>query len=172
MQITTCTSTTTTGTLYGEPIIDAKSTNTTLGGFENISYTPTFSGEYYLVVKLAREDSGSGQFTLTSTPKSTVHLFLSVNPNQAQYSRAQPLTFTVDVLNQLNPALNSTLTLTVTGPNKYYYFDFQTVNVTADSVSEYSFAWNIPNVAGTYIVEVSLVPSQLTAYDAAWLAVT
>ena len=101
----------------------------------------------------------------------TVHLLLSVSPNQAQYSRAEPLTFTVDVLNQLNPTLNSTLSMTITGPNGYSYFDFQTVNVTADTVSEYSFTWSIPNVAGTYVVEVSLVPPQLTAYDAKWLIV-
>jgi hypothetical protein len=81
------------------------------------------------------------------------------------------VTFSVDVLNQLGPPLNSTLTLTVTGPSGYHYFDFQTVNVTADSVWEYSFTWNVPNVAGTYVAEVGLVPPQLTAYDAAWLRV-
>jgi hypothetical protein len=161
----------TTGTTYGEPVIDVKSTTSTMGGYENITYTPTISGEYYIVVKLAREDSGGGQFTLTSTPTTTVHLLLTVSPNQAQYNRAQPMTFTVDVLNQLNPTLNSTLSLTITGPNSYYYIDFQTVNVTADTVGEYSFTWNIPNVSGTYAVEVGLVPAQFTAYDTAWLRV-
>jgi hypothetical protein len=82
------------------------------------------------------------------------------------------LTFTVDVLNQLNPALAATLTLTVTGPAGYYYFDTQNASVTVNSVGEYNFTWNIPNVAGTYVVEVSLIPAQLTAYDAAWLKVT
>ena len=165
----------TTGTAYGEPVIDAKSTTAALGGYENITYTPTFSGEYYIVVKLAYETSGSGQFTLTSTPRQSasqnMHLLLTVNPNQAQYSKTQPLTFTVDVLNQGNPNLNSTLTLTVTGPNNYYYFDFQTINVTANTVSEYSFTWSIPNVSGRYVADVGLVPSQLTAYDEAWLQV-
>ena len=161
----------TTGSLYGEPVIDSKSTTAALGGYENIIYTPTFSGEYYIVVKLASESSSSGQFTLRSTPSATVHLLLMVNPNQAQYSRAQSLTFTVNVLNLLNPILNSTLSLTITGPNSYYYYDFQTVNATADTIGEYSFAWNIPDVAGTYMVEVGLLPSQLTAYDAAWLNV-
>ena len=123
-------------------------------------------------MKLAREDSGAGQFTLTSTPKSTVHLLLTVNPNQSQYGRAEPLTLTVDVFNQLNPTLNSTLSLTITGPNGYSYFDFQTVNVTADTVGEYSFNWNIPNVAGTYAVEGGLVPPQLTAYDQVLIGVT
>jgi hypothetical protein len=66
---------------------------------------------------------------------------------------------------------NSTLALTVTGPGNYYYFDFQPVNVTADAVCEYSFTWSIPNVSGTYVVEVGLVPAQLTAYDVAWWGV-
>jgi hypothetical protein len=61
--------------------------------------------------------------------------------------------------------------LTVTGPGGYYFFDFQSINVTANATSEYSFAWNIPDVGGTYIIEVSIVPPQLTAYDVAWLEV-
>jgi hypothetical protein len=40
----------------------------------------------------------------------------------------------------------------------------QTVNVTANSVGEYEFNWNIPEEIGTYDVEVGLVPSQLSAY--------
>jgi subtilisin family serine protease len=161
----------TTGTAYGEPVIDAKSTTAATGGFENITYTPPLSGEYYIVVKRATENTGAGQFTLSSSPKQTVHLLL-VMPNQSAYRSGQSATLTVDVLNQLNPTLVSTLTLTVTGPGGYYSFNFQPVNATADAVSEYSFSWNIPSVAGTYVVEVGLVPVQLTAYDLAWLKVT
>jgi hypothetical protein len=105
--------------------------------------------------------------TVTATP----HLLLTAQPDQATYSGGQTVTFTIDVLNQLCPALTSTLTLTVTGPNGYYYYDFQSINVTANSVNEYSFTWNTPNAAGTYVVEVSLIPAQLTAYDAVWLQV-
>jgi hypothetical protein len=46
------------------------------------------------------------------------------------------------------------------------------MSVTADAVNEYSFTWDIPDVAGTYVVEASLVPAVLTAYDAVWLEVT
>jgi parallel beta-helix repeat protein len=101
----------------------------------------------------------------------TVHLLLSVDPDRTTYVRGQSVTLRVNVLNQLNPLLTSTLTLTVTGPGDYYYFDFQTINVAADAVGEYSFTWNVPAVAGTYVVEVSLVPPRLTAYEAAWLEV-
>ena len=102
----------------------------------------------------------------------TTHLLLSVQPKQATYAKGQSLTLLVTVFNQLNPALEGILTLTVSGSGKYGYFDFQTINVTANAVREYSFEWNIPDVAGTYVVEASLVPPQLTAYDAAWLKVT
>jgi hypothetical protein len=63
------------------------------------------------------------------------------------------------------------LNLTVTGPSNYGYFDVQPINVAAGAVGEYSFVWVVPNVAGRYVVEVGLVPAQLTAYDAAWLKV-
>jgi hypothetical protein len=75
------------------------------------------------------------------------------------------------VLNRLNPQLKTTLTLTITGPGGYSFFDFQPINVSANSVGEYSFSWLVPNVEGTYMVETSLVTAQLTAYDAKWVAV-
>jgi subtilisin family serine protease len=161
----------TTGNAYGEPLIVAKSTTAAVGGFENITYIPALSGEYYVVVKRATEGTGAGQFILTSSLGQAAHLLLSVEPNQETYLRNQPVTLEVNVLNQLNPSLASTLTLTVTGPKGYYYFDFQSINVTADAVREYGFTWNVPAVAGTYVVEVGLVPPRLTAYDAAWLEV-
>jgi hypothetical protein len=110
-------------------------------------------------------------FTIALGPRQTACLLLTVEPDQAAYTRRQSLAVNVDVLNQLNPPLNATLTLTVTGPGSYYYFDFQPVNVTANAVGEYSFSWNIPDVEGTYVIEVSIVPPQLTAYDVAWLRV-
>jgi pimeloyl-ACP methyl ester carboxylesterase len=100
------------------------------------------------------------------------HLLLSVQPSQDAYTREQQLTLFVTAFNERNPALEGILTLTVSGAGKYDYFDFQTINITANTVKEYSFEWNIPNVEGNYVVEVNLVPAQLTAYDAAWLKVT
>jgi hypothetical protein len=158
-----------TGNVYGEPVILAKSTKAAVGGFENVTYTPTLSGKYYVVVKLAREDTGAGQFTLTSSSKQNVHLLLVVEPNQSTYVKGQSVTFTVNVFNQLNPVLQSTLTLTITYPNNDYHFDFQGVNMAAETVQEYSFDWVVPDAAGTYVVEVELSPPQLTAYDAVWL---
>ena len=101
----------------------------------------------------------------------TTHLLLSVQPNQVTYTESKSITLAVEVLNQLNPAFNSTLTLTVTGPNSYYYFDLQPISIPAGSVVQSSFSWVTPNVTGTYIAETGLAPAQLTAYDAAWLKV-
>ena len=161
----------TTGTAFGEPVVLTKSISTTAGAKESIVYTPGLSGEYYVVVKRATETTGAGQFTLTSTPSQTAHLLLNAEPNQAAYLRGQALTLTVTVFNELNPALDSTLALTVTGPSGYYQYDFQPVAVAAGEVKDYSFTWAVPQAAGTYVVEVSLVPAQLTAYDTVWLDV-
>jgi len=162
----------TTGSAYGEPIILVKSTTATIGTNESIAYTPTFSGEYFVVVKRAREDTGSGQFTLKSAPNRKTPLILGVEPSQSVYAKGQSLNLKVTVFNELNPALESTLALSVTGPGGYYQYDFQPVAVGANEIKDYSFNWVIPDVAGTYMVEVSLVPMQLTAYDTSWMKVT
>jgi hypothetical protein len=131
---------------------------------------PSSRLDYVFTVGTSPYNVTFSYLTLPSPP--TVHLLLTEDPTQATYTGGQSVNLTVDVLNQLSQPLNSTLTLTVTGPRGYYYLDFQTIDVTANSVGEYSFAWSFPNVAGKYYVEVGLVPPQLTAYDAAWLQVT
>jgi subtilisin family serine protease len=161
----------TTGDAYGQPVILTKSTTAAAGANESIVYTPGLSGEYFVVVKRAQEGTGGGQFTLTSTPSQAAHLLLGVEPGQAAYSRGQSVTLWVTVFNRLSPELEATLTLTVTGPGGYYYYDFQSIAVAADVVRDYSFSWVVPEVVGTYVVEVGLVPAQLTAYDAVWLEV-
>ena len=53
-----------------------------------------------------------------------------------------------------------------------WFFDFDRISVAADVVGVYCFGWRVPDAAGTYVVEVSLAPPQLTAYDVVWLQVT
>ena len=161
-----------TGDEYGEPVILIQSTEEVVGGVEELTYTPDLSGSYYVVVKRAREDTGTGQFTLNSAQSQTaniVHLLLGVEPSSATYSSGQSLTFSVTVFNQLNPELEATATLTITGPAGYYHYDFQPIMVDAGEVKDYVFSWVVPDVAGTYVVETGLVPAQLTAYDVKWL---
>ncbi len=142
-------------------------------GHLRVTVTPTQATVDYVICAPGQGTNGQVAYTYTIAANSgnNPHLLLTVEPNQVTYMRSQPLTLDVSVLNQLNLSLDSTLTLTVTGPGGYCYFDFQRVNVAADAVGEYSFAWGVPNVAGTYVVEVSLIPLQLTAYDAMWLGV-
>jgi hypothetical protein len=102
----------------------------------------------------------------------STHILLSVQPNQVAYSKGESVSLAVTVFNQLNPSLDSTLTLTVTGPGGYSFYDFQPISVAANSLGEYSFTWSAPNTAGTYVVEIGLAPSLLTAYDAKWLDLT
>jgi len=118
------------------------------------------------------EGGGISAFALVA-PRHDVYLLLIVEPTQTTYSVGDTITFRVHVFNQNNPALDSTLTLAVTGPGEYYYFDFQRISVAADAIAEYTFSWEIPAyaVTATYRVEVELVPPQLTAYDAVWLEV-
>jgi hypothetical protein len=134
------------------------------GGHLRVTVSPS-----QVAVDYVNATNGKVVYTYTIMGRQAPHLLLTPEPNQATYARNQPLTLDVSVLNQLNPALYSTLTLTVTGPGGYCYFDFQRVNVTADAVSDYRFTWDVPDVAGTYVVEVSLIPPRLTAFDAVWL---
>jgi hypothetical protein len=140
-------------------------------GHLRVTVSPSKVTVDYVQASVSGGTNGKVAYTYTIMGKQAAHLLLTAEPSQATYDRSQSLTLDVTVLNQLNPPLNSTLTLTVTGPSGYYYFDFQTINVTADAVGECSFAWSVPAVAGTYAVEVSLIPPLLTAYDAVWLRV-
>jgi hypothetical protein len=102
----------------------------------------------------------------------SVYLVMTVDSSQGKILRGQSVTVTLDVFNKLDPVLESSLTLTVTGPRNCGYFDVQPIRVPAGTVGKYRFTWIVPNVAGAYTVEVGLVPAQLTAYDAVWLNVT
>jgi subtilisin family serine protease len=75
----------TTGNAYGEPVILAKSATAAVGGFESVSYTPSLSGEYFIVVKRATEDTGAGEFTLASTSAASSTLFVRGSDNGIYY---------------------------------------------------------------------------------------
>ncbi len=133
--------------------------------------TPRTNGNYNVYLNVTDSQNNKAQSnTITDINVYSVNLLLTTG-NQATYTKRQSVTFTVKVFNQLSPALKSTSTLTVTGPNGYYFYDFQPISVAANGVSEFSFDWIAPNVAGTYVVETSLAPSLLTAYDIVWLKV-
>ena len=132
----------------------------------NWTFTPRANGNYQIHANVTDSQGNQAKSNVASDINVySVYLLLNIVP-QTTYAKGQQVTFTVCVLNQQNPKLETTLTLTITGPTGYSFYDFQVINVTANGINEYSFNWVVPNVAGTYMVETSLVPAQLTAYDA------
>jgi len=137
------------------------------------AFTPTSAGYYKVYLNVTDGFSFRVQSNVVSNILvCSVYLLLTPDSAQGSYLRGQSVTFTVNVFNQWGPSLGSSLTLTVTGPGSYGYFNVQPISVPAGTVGEYTFDWVVPNVAGTYIVEVGLAPAQLTAVDVAWLKVT
>ena len=138
------------------------------------TFTPKTNGNYRILLNVTDTQNNKNQSnTITDINVYSVNLLLTAKPNQTTYTKHQSVTLTVDVFNQLNPTLQSTtLTLTINGPGGYYFYDFQPISVAANGVREYSFDWVVPNVTGNYVVETSLAPSLLTAYDTFWLGVS
>jgi hypothetical protein len=135
-------------------------------------FTPRANGHYQIYLNATDSNSRETKSNVTANIYVySVYLLLNIDP-QSTYTKGQQTTVTVTVLNQKNPQLNAALTLTVTGPGGYSFYDFQPIIVSANGTNEYSFNWVVPNVTGTYMVEASLVPMQLTAYDAKWLQVS
>jgi peptidoglycan/xylan/chitin deacetylase (PgdA/CDA1 family) len=134
------------------------------------TFTPASAGSYRVYLNVTDGLNFRVQSNVVSDILvGSVYLLLTAGPAQGTYVRGQSVTFTVNVFNQLDLALGSSLTLTVTGPSSYGYFDVQPISVPAGTVGEYTFDWVVPNVTGRYVVEVGLAPSLLTAYDTAWL---
>jgi hypothetical protein len=136
----------------------------------NFTFTPRANGNYQIYVNVTDSLTSQGKSNVAGINVYSVYLLLNVD-TQAPFAKGQQVTFTVTVLNQQNPRLESCLALTIIGPGGYSYYDFQPINVSANGVDEYTFVWVVSNVAGTYVVETGLVPAQLTAYDAKWLEV-
>jgi hypothetical protein len=65
------------GTTYGEPTIVARSTNATTGGIEQFFVKAPSTGTFYIVVKRATENTGSGTFTLVSSGPDIVTVTLN-----------------------------------------------------------------------------------------------
>jgi phenolic acid decarboxylase len=136
------------------------------------AFTPTANGLYIIYLNVTDSLSNKVESNLANLNMRSIYLQLNAGIGQSTYSPQQAVTFTVDLFNGFNSSLQSTLTLTITGPNGYYFYDFQPINLTRGENGECTFDWTVPNVAGTYIVETGLTPTLLTAYDATWLQVS
>ncbi len=136
------------------------------------TFTPRSAGDFKVYVRVTDGFNFSVNSNVTDVLVCSINLMLTPASAQSSFGKGQSATFTVDVFNQNDPSFASSLTLTISGPSNYGYFDVQPVNVLAGGVKEYSFDWVAPSVGGTYVVEVGLAPAQLTAYDQLWLNVS
>jgi hypothetical protein len=135
-------------------------------------FIPRTNGHYQIYLNATDSNGRETKSNVTANiDVYSVYLLLNIDPHSI-YNKDQLTTITVTVLNQKNPQFNTTLTLTVTGPGGYSFYDCQPITVSVNGINEYSFNWAVPNATGTYIVEASLVPVKLTAYDSKWLQVT
>lgn len=134
-------------------------------------FTPEADGTWNVYVYVTDSLNNQAQSMGVSVNVYSANLVLTVDQSQPILTKGQSVIFDVDVFNQFNPALKSSLTLTVTSLGSYGYFDVQPINVPANTIREYTFSWSVPLASGTYVVEVGLSPAQLTAYDTVWLKV-
>ena len=135
------------------------------------TFTPATEDHYKVYLNVTDAFNFKVQSNVNNVLVCSIYLLLTTNPTQGSYSSGQTVLFTINVFNQLDPSLETSLTLTITGPNNYGYFDVQPIDVKAGTVGQYSFNWIVPNPSGKYVVELELAPTLLTAYDTAWLTV-
>ena len=131
--------------------------------------TPRTAGQYIIYLNVTDGLNFEVKSNVADVVFSSVYILMTAEPTPESFSKGQTVTLVASVFNCMNPALESSLSLAITGPDGYGYFDVQPIRVAAGSVGECCFVWAIPDVAGKYVVEVGLAPSLLTAYDVLWL---
>jgi subtilisin family serine protease len=155
-----------TGTLYGEPAIVAKSTNATTGGQEQIILSAPYNGTYYLVVKRATSTTQGGTFTLESTftPNHDVTI-LDVDPSPITVYEGNKLNVTVKVKNK---GLNME-SFNVSAFYNSTSFGEQTVwNLPAGAESSLNFTWDTFGVIPDYYLveaQAQSVPHEYNSTD-------
>ncbi len=152
-----------TGTMYGEPAIVAKSTNATTGGHEQIVLTPLSNGTYYLVVKRATASTEGGTFFLESTftPNHDITL-LEVEPTATLVYEGDELNITVTVENR---GLNAE-SFNVTAFHNDTVIETQAVsNLTASDTAMLHFAWDTSQTAPSHYTIKAQVDSLLNEYN-------
>jgi peptidoglycan/xylan/chitin deacetylase (PgdA/CDA1 family) len=135
------------------------------------TFTPKTAGHYKVYLNITDAFSFKIQSNVNNVLVCSIYLQLTTNPNQNQYLKGQTMIFTINVFNEQDPLLETSLLLTITGPKNYGYLDVQPISVKAGTVGQYSFTWIVPNISGKYVIEIELTHTILTAYDTAWLNV-
>ncbi|HKZ93495.1 MAG TPA: S8 family serine peptidase [Candidatus Bathyarchaeia archaeon] len=156
-----------TGTSYGEPSIVTKSTTATTGGQEQIILNNApYNGTYYLIVKRARADTGTGTFTLRSkaTPNHEITT-QTVEPNPLSVYPTDTVNITVTVKNN---GL-STESFNVTAFYNTTAIDTQPVwNLPPNNTTTLNFTWNTAGDAPSHYTikaQADAVPNEYNATD-------
>jgi hypothetical protein len=122
------------------------------------TFTPATAGHYMVYVNVSDGDNFRVQSDVAHVLACSSYLVMTVDSSQGMIENGHSVVVSVAVFNQLDPSFKPSLTLTVTGPSSNAFFDVQPISVPAGTVGEYTFSWDVPNVAGAYAVEVELVP--------------
>ncbi len=109
------------GTTYGEPTIVARSTNATTGGIEQFFVKAPSTGTFYIVVKRATENTGSGTFTLASSGPDIVTVTLNTPglqgaSNVVHYTQNGAVKNGSIVANRFSDNVDPQTTLTIDNP--------------------------------------------------------
>lgn len=139
-------------------------------GSYSTSWVPPSLGNYLLEAswsgnnQLAGSTSSPAPLTVTGIVTLTPTLLLSV-PSTA--SRGRLVSLSITVFNPTSPALNANVTVQITGPSNYVYFDVVQVHVAASLQLTTYYDWTVPNQAGTYSVTVGLLSANPGGIDTA-----
>ncbi|HJW65672.1 MAG TPA: S8 family serine peptidase [Candidatus Bathyarchaeia archaeon] len=125
------------GTTYGEPTIVARSTNATKGGTEQFFFKAPSTGTFYIVVKRATENTGSGTFTLASSGPNVVTITLNtpglqVASNVVHYTQNGAAKNGSIVANRFSANVDPQTTLAIDSP---IYVSATQRYITTDSTS-------------------------------------
>jgi hypothetical protein len=159
---------------YGPFII----TTTASGGGYSVSWVPPYPASSYSLqaswggdANYVGSASSVSALTVTGTPPPQPQLLLT---GPASASRGSTASFTVLVTNPTSPTLTTTLYVEIMGPNGYYYFDTQQVTVPVSSTGRFEFDWQVPSTisAGSYVVNVGLIPPTLSSISQTQITIT
>jgi hypothetical protein len=136
-------------------------------GSYSTSWTPPSPSPSTQPYLLEASWSGNNQLaSSTSTPASlTVGGTVAPNPTlllsvPSTASQGQSVTMSITVFNPTSSALNANVTVQITGPSNYVWFDVVQVQVAASSQLTTYYDWTVPSQSGTYLVTVGLLSAR------------
>jgi glucose/arabinose dehydrogenase len=161
-------------TLDGTSWILFMTTRTDSSGVYSVGWSPPYpetyqvraswsgNAEYYFAVSSPKDLKVTG----TSIPSPNLILVTA-----ATSLRGQTTPLTITIFNPTSTALSTQVTVAITGPNSYTYFDTAQVSVASQSETTIQIDWTAPNQSGNYTVTVALLPPRTGAFDLATIQI-